>query len=109
MAKSQTTVTVFDLRKSGDAARAKTLEVGGTVSALAWDYTGRFLAAAGPSGISVEGYNKSSKAWTELLRKGEAGAVALGWGPDAKTLVAVKGDGVVELFGLPAAEAAEDA
>lgn len=109
VAKSQTTVTVFDLRKSGDAARAKTLEVGGTVSALAWDYTGRFLAAAGPSGISVEGYNKSSKAWTELLRKGEAGAVALGWGPDAKTLVAVKGDGVVELFGLPAAEAAEDA
>ncbi|EHA50568.1 hypothetical protein MCOR27_011458 [Pyricularia oryzae] len=105
VAKAQTAVTIMDLRKSGDAAKVKTLDVGtGVLAALAWDYTGRFLAAAGASGVSVQGYNKSSKAWTSLLQKGDAaGAVALAWGPDAKKLVAIKPDGVLEMLGVPSA------
>ncbi|KAF5514551.1 Pre-mRNA-processing factor 19 [Colletotrichum fructicola] len=62
-AKGQSSVTIFDLRKEGDAARAKTLETGGPVQSLAWDYTGQFLATGGAGGVTVQQYIKSSKAW----------------------------------------------
>ena len=63
-AKGQTTVTIFDIRKEGDAAKVKVLEVGGTVQDLAWDYSQQFLATAGPAGITVQQYTKGNKRWS---------------------------------------------
>lgn len=93
-AKGQTTVTIFDIRKEGDAARAKVLEVGGAVQDLAWDYSQQFLATAGPAGITVQQYVKSSKSWTELVRKDFA-ASQVQWGKDARRLVAVGQNGSI--------------
>ncbi|KAL2123691.1 hypothetical protein VTJ04DRAFT_56 [Mycothermus thermophilus] len=95
--KGQTTTTIFDLRKSGDAARVRELTTGEAL-ALAWDYTGQFLATAGLQGITVQLYTKSSKQWSEPLRTSNA-AVALRWGAEAKTLVAVSREGVVSVLG----------
>ncbi|KAJ9150762.1 Pre-mRNA-processing factor 19 [Pleurostoma richardsiae] len=97
-AKGQTTVTIFDLRKEGDAATAKILDIGSSVQSLAWDYSGQFLATAGPTGLTVQQYAKSSKSWTEPLRNGTP-AVAVKWGEAAKKLVAVNSDGVVSILG----------
>lgn len=97
-AKGQSSVTIFDLRKEGDAATAKVLEVGGAVRSVAWDYTGQFLATAGPSGVTIQQYAKSAKKWSEPFRSATP-AVAVRWGADAKTLVAVNGEGVVTVFG----------
>ncbi|KAG6353328.1 hypothetical protein INS49_007500 [Diaporthe citri] len=99
-APGQTTVTVFDLRKEGAAATAKVLEVGSSVQRLAWDYTGQFLATAGPSGVTVQQYSKGSKKWSELLQSATP-AVGLGWGEQAKALVTVNGDGVISVLGAP--------
>lgn len=96
-AKGQTTVTVFDLRKSGDAATVKVLDIGSAVHKLAWDYSGQFLATAGPSGVTVQQYAKSSKKWAEILQSATP-AVALAWGDEAKRLVTVNGDGVVSIL-----------
>lgn len=102
-AKGQTTVTVFDLRKEGDGAVAKVLDVGSSVLSLAWDYTGQFLATAGPSGVTVQQYSKGSKSWSELLQSATP-AVAVAWGEEAKKLVTVNGDGVVSVLGAAEAE-----
>ncbi|KAI1865953.1 uncharacterized protein JN550_007931 [Neoarthrinium moseri] len=91
-AKGQTTVTIFDIRKEGDAARAKVLETGGAVQDLAWDYSQQFLATAGPAGITVQQYAKSSKKWSEVMRKDFA-AGRVRWGSEARQLVAVAQDG----------------
>ncbi|KJZ76860.1 hypothetical protein HIM_03737 [Hirsutella minnesotensis 3608] len=98
-AKGQSIVTIFDLRKEGAAATAKTLEVGGTVQSLAWDYTGQFLATAGASGLTVQQYAKSSKKWSEPFRN-SASAVKVRWGNSGKRLVAVGEDGVVTVYGV---------
>lgn len=91
-AKGQTTVTIFDIRKEGDAAKAKVLDIGGTVLDLAWDYSQQFLATAGPTGVTVQQYAKSSKKWTELARK-DFPATQVAWGKDARQLIAVGQDG----------------
>ena len=96
-AKGQTSVTIFDLRKEGDAAVAKVLETGGSVQSLAWDYTGQFLATAGSSGITIQQYTKSSKKWSEPLRNSTP-AVAVRWGESGKKLIAVNGEGVVSVL-----------
>lgn len=98
-AKGQSSVTIFDLRKEGDAARAKTIETGGPVESLAWDYTGQYLATAGAGGITVQQYTKSSKSWSEPFRS-SVSARSVKWGADAKQLVAVNEEGVVSVFGL---------
>lgn len=98
-AKSQTTVTVFDLRREGTAATAKVLETGGPVQSLAWDYTGQFLATGGPSGVTVQQYLKSSKAWSEPFR-GSTPSVAVRWGQSGRKLVSLNGEGVVTVFGV---------
>ncbi|KAK3681067.1 hypothetical protein B0T22DRAFT_502547 [Podospora appendiculata] len=100
--KGQSTVTIFDLRKDGPAAQVKELQTG-DVQSLAWDYTGQFLATAGASGVTVQQYLKSSKQWSEPLRNA-APAVAIQWGADAKSLVAVSKEGTVSVLGLAAAE-----
>ncbi|OHE96532.1 hypothetical protein CORC01_08130 [Colletotrichum orchidophilum] len=98
-AKGQSSVTIFDLRKEGDAARVKTLETGGPVQSLAWDYSGQFLATAGAGGITVQQYTKSSKKWSEPLRTSVA-ALSVQWGAGAKQLVSVNVEGVVSVFGV---------
>ncbi|KAM3528770.1 hypothetical protein MY4038_005710 [Beauveria bassiana] len=100
-AKGQNTVTVFDLRKEGDAATAKVLETGGAVQSLAWDYTGQYLATAGPSGLTIQQYAKGNKKWAEPFRNA-TGAIAVRWGEAGKTLVAVNGDGVISVVGVKA-------
>ena len=96
--KGQTTVTIFDLRKEGDAAKVKELETG-DAEALAWDYTGQYLATAGATGTTVQQYQKSSKKWSELLRSSLAG-VAVQWGAEAKSLVTVNKDGVLSVLAV---------
>ncbi|KAM0281814.1 hypothetical protein ACHAQH_003303 [Verticillium albo-atrum] len=98
-AKGQSSVTIFDLRKEGEAAKAKILETGGSVQSLAWDYSGRFLATAGASGITVQQYTKSSKSWSEPFRSSVT-SVAVRWGDKARQLVSVNGEGVVSVFGV---------
>lgn len=98
-AKGQTTVTIFDLRKEGDAATAKVLETGGSVQSLAWDYTGQFLATGGASGVTVQQYAKSSKKWSEPFRN-SVPAVSVRWGESGKKLVSINGEGVVNVFGV---------
>ncbi|KAI1465188.1 Prp19-domain-containing protein [Daldinia caldariorum] len=96
-AKGQTTVTIFDLRKEGDAAQAKVLDIGSAVQSLAWDYSQQFLATAGPAGVTVQQYNKSSKSWSEPLRAAVS-AVSVKWSTNASKLVAVNGDGVISIL-----------
>lgn len=100
-AKGQTSVTIFDLRKEGAAATAKVLETGGSVQGVSWDYSGQFLATSGPSGVTVQQYTKSSKAWSEPFRT-SVSAVDVQWGESARKLVALNGDGVVTVFGVKA-------
>lgn len=98
-AKGQTTVTIFDLRKEGDAAVAKVLETGGAVQSVSWDYTGQFLATGGGSGVTVQQYTKSSKKWSEPFRNSTP-AVAVRWGAEGKKLITANGEGVVSVFGV---------
>lgn len=93
-AKGQTTVTIFDIRKEGDAARAKVLDIGSVVLGLAWDYSQQFLATAGPAGVTVQQYSKGGKSWSEIVKK-DFPAVKVKWGSDAKQLVAVGQDGKI--------------
>ncbi|KAI0594862.1 cell cycle control protein [Biscogniauxia sp. FL1348] len=96
-AKGQTTVTIFDLRKEGEAAQVKVLDVGSMVQSLAWDYSQQFLATAGPSGVTVQQYSKGSKSWSEPLRAAVS-AVDVKWASNASKLVAVNGEGVVSVL-----------
>ncbi|EKJ73347.1 hypothetical protein FPSE_06504 [Fusarium pseudograminearum CS3096] len=97
-AKGQTMVTIFDLRKEGDAAVAKVLETGGPVQSLAWDYSGQFLATGGAAGVTVQQFTKSTKKWTEPV-KNSTPSVSVRWGESAKQLVTINGEGVVSILG----------
>lgn len=96
-AKGQTTVTIFDLRKEGAAAQAKVLDIGSAVQSLAWDYSQQFLATAGPAGVTVQQYSKTSKSWSEPLRAAVS-AVDVQWAANASKLTAVNGDGVISVL-----------
>ncbi|CAK7567958.1 MAG: hypothetical protein SEPTF4163_005936 [Sporothrix epigloea] len=98
-AKGQTTVTIFDLRKEGDAATAKVLDVGSAVVALAWDYSGQFLATAGPAGVTVQQFSKGPKTWSQTLSSATP-AVAIQWGRHAKQLLSVNTAGVLSVNGV---------
>lgn len=98
-ANGQTSVTIFDLRKEGDAAVSKVLETGGSVQSLDWDFSGQFLATGGATGITVQQYTKSSKKWSEPLRNSVA-AIAVRWGETGKKLVSLNGEGVVSVLGV---------
>lgn len=89
--KGSSSISIWDLRK---AAQIKILDTGGLVAGIRWDYTGQFLASAGPSGLTVKHYSKSTKEWTEPLRSALPG-VAVGWGRNARSLVSVSEDGAV--------------
>jgi pre-mRNA-processing factor 19 len=98
VAQDSTNVTIFDLRKEGEAAKTKILDIGNNVTDIDWDYTGQFLATAGPSGVTVQQYAKSSKSWSEPLRSAVP-ATAVKWGSRALSLVSVNTDGVVSVLG----------
>jgi pre-mRNA-processing factor 19 len=95
--KGQSTTCIFDLRKSGAAALVKELQTG-DAQALAWDYTGQYLATAGATGVTVQMYLKSAKAWSEPLRTSTP-AIAVRWGSEARSLVVVSKEGVVSVLG----------
>merc|ERR1711964_133850 len=79
------------------AAKAKVLEIGGQVDSIKWDYTGQFLAAAGPGGLTISQYTKSSKSCSDVISTAVP-ATALEWGPEARTLATINGDGVVTVL-----------
>lgn len=93
--KDSTSVSIWDLRK---ASQFKVLETGGQVLSVRWDYTGQYLATAGPTGVAVQHYSKSSKEWSELVRSAVP-AVSVDWGSRAQNLVSLDGDGVITLLG----------
>ncbi|MCJ1308959.1 hypothetical protein MMC25_002614 [Agyrium rufum] len=94
VSKNDTSIAIWDLRKM---AHLKTLDVGSAISSIQWDYTGQFLAIAGPGGIIVMQYSKSSKEWSEPLRNGMA-AKDIAWGEKAGSLIALsKKEELVEL------------
>lgn len=96
--KGEPSVTIFDLRKTGEAARVKEFQTTGGARTLAWDNTAQYLAISSTSGTTVQQYLKSSKSWTEPLRNSVA-AADVKWGPDAKSLVTIAPDGVVSVLG----------
>jgi len=95
VSKGSSSVAIWDLRKS---ATIKLLDVGGRVDCVSWDYTGQFLLAGGPSGVTVQHYSKASKEWSEPLRSAIP-AVAVAWGKAAQSAVAVDEQGVVTVLG----------
>lgn len=93
--KNSSNVSVWDLRKQ---APIKVLDVGSPVDSVRWDYTGQFLATAGSGSVSVQQYTKSSKSWSEPLRKAvQARDVA--WGASASSLVALTPEGGLSVLG----------
>lgn len=95
--KGENTVTIFDIRKQGDAAKVKTLEADGAVECLAWDYSQQFLAIGGSTGVMVQHYAKSSKSWSEILRS-DFPAKGLNWGVNANQLVCADQGGRIAIL-----------
>lgn len=85
------TVSIWDLRK---ASAIHTLDFGFKVESIEWDYSGQFLAGAGPNGVSVKCYEKASKEWSEPFQKA-VGAKIICWGVLAKALIALTTDGSI--------------
>ena len=96
--KGSSSVTTFDLRKQDEAAVVKTIDTGSRVDNIKWDYTGQFLATAGPSGVTVQQYTKPSKKWSEPKRSAVQ-ATAVAWGVNGNSLVSVSRDGVITVLG----------
>lgn len=87
--KGEISVQIWDLRK---AAQIKAVEIGTEIESVRWDYTGQFLLVAGPSGLAIQQYSKSTKEWTEPLRNGTPSVYAE-WGPRAQSFVSLGPDG----------------
>lgn len=94
VAENSTTISVWDLRNS---TQIKVLETGSKINSISWDYTGQFLLTGGPSGLTVQQYTKSTKQWSEPLRSAVP-AVAVGWGPNAQSIVALSEEGVITVL-----------
>jgi pre-mRNA-processing factor 19 len=92
--KGSSNVSVWDIRKQNVV---KVLEAGSAVDSAKWDYTGQFLAAAGAGSISVHQYTKSSKSWSEPVRKAVP-AKDVAWGAGAQSLVALTPEGGVSIL-----------
>jgi pre-mRNA-processing factor 19 len=95
--KGSTSVTIWNLRKAGDEAKANIIECSGQVSGLAWDYTAQFLAVVGGGSLTVQQYHKSGKKWTEVLQKAVDGR-KVAWDPNGQYLL-VDGEDSVLQFG----------
>ncbi|KAF1968179.1 Prp19-domain-containing protein [Bimuria novae-zelandiae CBS 107.79] len=93
--KGSSSVSVWDIRKQSPI---KVFDVGGPVDNVRFDYTGQFLATAGSGSVSVQQWTKSSKSWSEPLRKAvQARDVA--WGSSATSLVALTPEGGLSILG----------
>jgi len=92
--KGQSSVSVWDIRKQNVV---KVLDAGSAVDSAKWDYTGQFLAAAGAGSISVHQYTKSSKSWSEPVRKAVP-AKDLAWGASAQSIVALTPEGSISIL-----------
>jgi pre-mRNA-processing factor 19 len=92
--KGSSSISIWDLRKG---ASIKTLDIGSPVENVKWEYTGQFLATAGPGCVTVQQYTKSSKSWSEPFRKAAA-AKAVQWGTEAKSLISLMADGGLTIF-----------
>lgn len=95
--KGSSSITIFDLRKEGKAAEFKVIDTGNRVDSIRWDYSGQFIATAGPNGITVQHYTKPSKSWSEPLRSAVP-STAVEWGANAKSLLTVNEDGVITVL-----------
>lgn len=91
---NSTVISIWDLRSSKEI---KMLETGSKVDSISWDYTGQFLLAAGPSGLSVQQFTKATKSWSEPLRSAVP-AAAVAWGPGAQSIVALNGEGGITVL-----------
>ncbi|KAJ5690074.1 hypothetical protein N7462_004466 [Penicillium macrosclerotiorum] len=94
VAAESTTVSIWDLRSSKET---KVLDTGNQIYSLSWDYTGQFLLTGGPSGVTVQQFNKASKEWSEPLRSAVP-AVAVAWGSAAQSIVALSESGAVTVL-----------
>ncbi|KAJ5178190.1 Zinc finger RING/FYVE/PHD-type [Penicillium coprophilum] len=94
VAAQSTTVSIWDLRSSKET---KVLDTGSQIESIFWDYTGQFLLTGGPSGVTVQQYSKSSKAWSEPLRSAIP-AISVAWGSAAQSIVALNEAGVVTVL-----------
>lgn len=95
VAQGSTYASVWDLRKE---TKVKVLDIGSQIDSIAWDYTGQFLALAGPGGLAVQQYAKSTKEWLEPFRSA-APTVAVEWGDRAQSLVTVNMEGRITIVG----------
>ena len=93
--RGSTSVSIWDLRKS---SQLKVLDTGSQIESIVWDYTGQFLVVAGPSGLSVQQYSKSTKEWSEPLRSAVP-TVAVAWGAKAQSLITLSAEGIITLLG----------
>ncbi|KAA8904814.1 WD40-repeat-containing domain protein [Sphaerosporella brunnea] len=90
----QSIAEIWDLRKQ---AVTKSLDIGSRVDHVAWDYSGQFLAASGPSGISVQHYAKATKSWSEPLQAAVP-SVATAWGSKGSSLVSANYEGAITVM-----------
>jgi len=93
-AEDSTIVSIWDLRSSKEI---KMLETGSKVDSISWDYTGQFLLAAGPNGLSVQQFTKATRSWSEPLRSAVP-AAAVAWGPSAQSIVVLNVEGGITVL-----------
>ncbi|KAL1606236.1 hypothetical protein SLS60_003638 [Paraconiothyrium brasiliense] len=87
--KGSSSVSVWDIRKQ---TPIKMFDVGSPIDSVRFDYTGQFLATAGSGSVSVQQYTKSSKSWSEPVRKAVQ-ARDIAWGASATSLIALTPEG----------------
>lgn len=87
--KGSSSASVWDIRKQSPI---KVFDVGSPIDSVRFDYTGQFLATAGSGSVSVQQYTKSSKSWSEPVRKAVQ-ARDIAWGANASSLVALTPEG----------------
>lgn len=93
VAEDSTAISVWDVRKLANG-ELMSLDTGNRIDGIDWDYTGQFLAAAGPGGTTVNQYIKASKQWSQLLKDPDA-TTSVVWGKEARTLLTTSADGAV--------------
>lgn len=96
--RDDSSVYIWNLRKG---ALQTSLDIGSRVDSATWDLSGQFLAAVGNNGVVVQFYDKKTKGFAELLRKGTNG-VAVGWAEGASKILVAAQDGVVKVLGTEA-------
>jgi pre-mRNA-processing factor 19 len=93
-------VTIWDLRKLV-AAKALSFDevLKGDISAMQFDYGGRYLAVGSSSGgLVVAAYIKAEKQWKPDVYSVNAPVVGLAWGSHAKSISTVNGSGTLSVY-----------